>query len=43
MLFQSPDDYYEKWIHSSIIRIIRLFSIIISIILPSMYVAVTSY
>ncbi|MBY6952598.1 spore germination protein [Clostridium botulinum] len=42
-LFQSPDDYYEKWIHSSIIRIIRLFSIIISIILPSMYVAVTSY
>ncbi|MCR1935614.1 spore germination protein [Clostridium tepidum] len=42
-LFQSPDDYYQRWIHSSIIRIIRLFSIIISTILPAMYVAVTSY
>ncbi|MCW6074707.1 spore germination protein [Clostridium sporogenes] len=42
-LFQSPDDYYQRWIHSSTIRIIRLFSIIISIILPAMYVAVTSY
>lgn len=42
-LFQSPDDYYQRWIHSSTIRIMRLFSIIISIILPAMYVSVTSY
>ncbi|MBW5458640.1 MULTISPECIES: spore germination protein [Clostridium] len=42
-LFQSPDDYYQRWMHSSIIRIIRLFSMIISMILPAMYVAVTSY
>ncbi len=42
-LFQSPDDYYQRWIHSSTIRMMRLFSIIISIILPAMYVSVTSY
>ncbi|EKO1913488.1 spore germination protein [Clostridium botulinum] len=42
-LFQSPDDYYQRWIYSSIIRIIRLLSIIIGMILPAMYVAVTSY
>ncbi|WP_251861585.1 spore germination protein [Clostridium sp. Marseille-Q2269] len=42
-LFQSPDDYYQRWIYSSIIRVIRLFSILVGMILPAMYVAVTSY
>ncbi|KAJ48897.1 spore germination protein [Clostridium tetanomorphum] len=42
-LFQSPDDYYQRWIYGSILRIIRLMSIILALILPALYVAVTSY
>ncbi|MEY8762660.1 MULTISPECIES: spore germination protein [Clostridium] len=42
-LFQSPDDYYQRWIYSSTIRIIRFISIIITLIMPAFYVAVTSF
>lgn len=42
-LFQSPDDYYQRWIDSSIVRILRFFSIFMSIILPGLYVAITSF
>lgn len=42
-LFQTPDDYNLRWIYSSFSRIIRFFAIIISLVLPSLYVAVTSF
>ncbi len=42
-LFQAPDDYYQRWINGSLVRIIRFFSIIISLTFPSLYVAVTSF
>ncbi|MCI1945282.1 spore germination protein [Clostridium luticellarii] len=42
-LFQSPDDYYQRWIYSSTIRVIRFISIIITLIMPAFYVAVTSF
>ncbi|MBU3111563.1 spore germination protein [Clostridium lacusfryxellense] len=42
-LFQSPDDYYQRWMHSSIIRFLRIFAIFISLTAPALYVAVTSY
>lgn len=42
-LFQSPDDYYQRWLHSSIIRLIRVISILISLITPALYVAITSF
>ncbi|WP_411682521.1 spore germination protein [Clostridium thailandense] len=42
-MFQSPDDYYQRWIYGSTIRIIRFFSIFASLMLPSLYVAVTSF
>lgn len=42
-LFQSPDDYNQRWIHVSFIRIIRIFSIFLSLLLPAIYVAVTSF
>jgi spore germination protein len=42
-LFQSPDDYYQRWIYTSTVRIIRFLSMIISVIMPSLYVAVTSF
>lgn len=42
-LFQSPDDYYQRWLHTSFIRIVRLLAIGTSLILPALYVAVTSF
>ncbi|MCY6355516.1 spore germination protein [Clostridium sp. ZS2-4] len=42
-LLQSPDDYYQRWIHSTVIRCIRIFALILSIVLPALYVAVTSF
>ncbi|WP_373471359.1 spore germination protein [Carnobacterium alterfunditum] len=42
-LFQSPDDYYQRWMHSSIIRFLRIVAIFISLTAPALYVAVTSY
>lgn len=42
-LFQTPDDYYQRWINSSVLRIIRFFAIFIGMILPALYVAVTSF
>ncbi|MCY6369854.1 spore germination protein [Clostridium ganghwense] len=42
-LLQSPDDYYQRWMHSSLVRLIRTLAIILSITLPALYVAVTSF
>ncbi|QBD84033.1 spore germination protein [Clostridium tetani] len=42
-LFQSPDDYYQRWIYGSILRLIRMVSIFLSVLLPSLYVATTSF
>ncbi len=42
-LFQTPDDYNLRWIYSSFSRIVRLIALIISLVLPSLYVAVTSF
>ncbi|KYH34941.1 spore germination protein B1 [Clostridium tepidiprofundi DSM 19306] len=41
--FQTPDDYNQRWINSSLVRILRFVGIVISLILPALYVAVTSY
>lgn len=42
-LFQSPDDYYQRWIHASMVRLIRAFAIFLSLTLPGLYVSVTSF
>ncbi|MBU3200097.1 spore germination protein [Clostridium estertheticum] len=42
-LFQSPDDYYQRWMHGSMVRFIRMISIFISLTAPALYVAITSY
>ena len=43
MLFQSAEDYYERWFIASFIRIMRYVSALISLTLPSIYIAITSY
>lgn len=42
-LFQTPDDYYQRWINSSILRLVRFCAIILALILPALYIAVTSF
>lgn len=42
-LFQSPDDYYQRWVFGSLMRILRFVSAILALFLPALYVAVTSY
>ena len=41
--FHMSDDYYQKSFNTSFIRLIRLFAIIISIFLPSYYIAITTW
>ncbi|MGD9677605.1 MAG: spore germination protein [Vulcanibacillus sp.] len=43
MFFQSADDYYLKYQISSLLRILRYITLFISVALPSMYVAITTY
>lgn len=42
-LFQTPDDYYQRWMNSSMLRIIRFLAIFIGMVMPALYVAVTSF
>lgn len=42
-LIQSPEDYYERWLIGSLIRILRYFAAFISLFLPSLYIALVSF
>lgn len=41
--YQSPEDYYEPFYISSLIRVIRIISIGIALLLPSLYIAFNSF
>ncbi|GAA0306994.1 spore germination protein KA [Gracilibacillus halotolerans] len=41
--FQTPDDYTTRWWLGSFFRLIRLFSYIIALILPALYIAFVSF
>jgi len=40
---QSSEDYYERWLSACMIRIIRYIALPITVLLPAMYVAITSF
>lgn len=40
---QSPDDYFEKWMFSSIMRVMRWVAYFLTIFTPGIYIAVTSF
>jgi spore germination protein KA len=40
---QSSEDYYERYIFSFAVRIIRYFVFVVALILPSAYIAITTY
>lgn len=41
--FHTPDDYYEKNINISFVRILRLIAFLIAIFLPGIYISVTTH
>lgn len=42
-LFQSPEDYYDRWIIATVLRVIRVIASLLAMILPSLYIVFTSY
>lgn len=40
---QSPEDYYERWMVASLIRILRYVGAFIAVFLPALYIAFVSY
>lgn len=41
--YQAPDDYNSRWLVGSFFRIIRIFSFVIAISLPAIYIAIVSF
>ncbi|MEH7544631.1 MULTISPECIES: spore germination protein [Bacillaceae] len=43
MLLQSPEDYYERWISGTFVRLLRFFAAFISLFTPALYIAFISF
>lgn len=43
MFFQSPEDYYERWIPASLTRLLRFLAALISTFAPSLYISFISF
>ncbi|WP_168123887.1 spore germination protein [Paenibacillus sp. HB172176] len=41
--FQSAEDYYQSAYYSSMLRLLRFFSVLISLLFPSLYIAITTF
>lgn len=41
--YQSPEDYYERFYIATLIRLIRLISLSLSLLLPSLYISFSSF
>ncbi|MDQ0192013.1 spore germination protein [Paenibacillus wynnii] len=41
--FQSSEDYYQRYDISTFLRIIRLMSFLVALLLPSLYIAITTF
>jgi hypothetical protein len=41
--FQALDDYSMLWIHGSFLRVLRITAFLIALLLPSLYIAITSF
>ncbi|MDP4107686.1 MAG: spore germination protein [Bacillota bacterium] len=43
MLLQSPEDYYERWVPGTLIRLLRFLAAFISLLAPALYIAFISF
>nr|WP_248925780.1 spore germination protein [Paenibacillus hamazuiensis] len=39
----APDDYYDRWLAGSLIRLLRYLAVFMALFLPSIYIAMISY
>ncbi|TCP20303.1 spore germination protein [Scopulibacillus darangshiensis] len=42
-MLHSPEDYYERWLFSTLIRFLRYLAAFIAVFLPALYIALLSY
>jgi spore germination protein len=42
-MMQASDDYYENWIFSSVIRLLRIGLLFIALLTPALYIALTTF
>lgn len=43
MLLQSPEDYYERWIPGTLLRVLRLFAAFLALFAPAMYISFIAF
>jgi len=43
MLLQSPEDYYERWLPSSLLRMLRFAAAFMALMAPSLYISFISF
>ncbi|MFJ7471698.1 spore germination protein [Peribacillus frigoritolerans] len=43
MMLQSPEDYYERWIPGTFIRMLRYLAAVLALFTPSLYIAFISF
>ncbi|PUA36803.1 spore germination protein [Paenibacillus elgii] len=43
MLLQSPEDYYERWIPATLVRVLRYIAALISTLGPALYISFISF
>lgn len=43
MLLQSPEDYYERWLPGSMMRILRFFAAFLALLAPALYISFISF
>ena len=41
--FQALDDYSNLWVHGSFLRMLRIIALMLAVLLPSLYIAITSF
>lgn len=42
-IFQSPEDYYERWIMATLLRGLRMLAGLMAVLFPAVYIALVSY
>ncbi|MGO4886218.1 spore germination protein [Anaerobacillus sp. MEB173] len=43
MLLQAPDDYYDRWIPGTLIRLLRFMAALVSLLGPALYISFISF
>jgi spore germination protein len=43
MFLQSPEDYFERWLPGSFVRLLRFFAVFVSLFAPALYISFISF